>query len=61
MVLIGVKIKKDLLGMCKVLMVVLIGILIVSFVNLFIGSGGMSYIISIVCVIIFFGLIVYDN
>ncbi len=47
--------------MRKALMAALIGILIASLVNLFIGSGGMSYIISIVCVIIFSGLIAYDN
>ena len=42
-------------------MAALIGIIIASFVNLFIGSGGMSYIISIVSVLIFSGLIAYDN
>ncbi|HEN6800312.1 TPA: Bax inhibitor-1/YccA family protein [Streptococcus agalactiae] len=61
MALIGAKTKKDLSGMRKALMAALIGILIASLVNLFIGSGGMSYIISIVCVIIFSGLIAYDN
>ena len=39
----------------------LIGIIIASLVNMFIGSGTMSYIISIISVLIFSGLIAYDN
>ena len=54
-------VKKDLSGMAKALMAGLIGIIIASLVNMFIGSGTMSYIISIISVLIFSGLIAYDN
>ena len=39
----------------------MIGIIIASFVNMFIGSGMMSFVISIISVLIFSGLIAYDN
>ncbi|MFV8043537.1 Bax inhibitor-1/YccA family protein [Streptococcus pluranimalium] len=58
---IGATIKKDLSGMAKALMAALIGIIIASIVNIFMGSGTMSFIISIVSVLIFSGLIAYDN
>lgn len=61
MSLIGVTVKKDLSGMAKALIAALIGIIIASVVNIFIGSGAMSYIISILSVLIFSGLIAYDN
>ena len=61
MSMVGFFTKRDLSGMTKALMAALIGIIIASFVNLFIGSGGMSYIISIVSVLIFSVLIAYDN
>ncbi|MFU2206863.1 Bax inhibitor-1/YccA family protein [Streptococcus pluranimalium] len=61
MAAIGATIKKDLSGMSKALMAALIGIIIASVVNIFIGSGTMSFIISIASVLIFSGLIAYDN
>lgn len=61
MAVVGAVTKRDLSGMSKALMAGLIGILIASLVNLFIGSGGMSFIISIISVLIFSGLIAYDN
>ncbi|MEX2785147.1 Bax inhibitor-1/YccA family protein [Streptococcus sp. H49] len=61
MALIGVTTKRDLSGMAKALLAGLIGIIAASLINLFIGSGMMSYIISIVSVLIFSGLIAYDN
>ncbi|MGT2751338.1 Bax inhibitor-1/YccA family protein [Streptococcus orisasini] len=61
MALIGVTVKKDLSGMAKALIAALIGIIIASLVNIFIGSGTMSYVISILSVLIFSGLIAYDN
>ncbi|AXQ78112.1 Bax inhibitor-1/YccA family protein [Streptococcus chenjunshii] len=61
MALIGVTTKKDLSGMAKALLAGLIGIIVASLINLFIGSGTMSYIISVVSVLIFSGLIAYDN
>lgn len=61
MAIIGVTIKKDLSGMAKFLMAALIGMIVASIVNIFIGSGTMSFIISIVSVLIFSGLIAFDN
>lgn len=61
MALIGVVIKRDLSGIAKALIAGVVGIIIASFVNIFIGSGMISYIISIISVVIFSGLIAYDN
>lgn len=61
MSVIGIFVKKDLSGFRKALMAALIGIIIASVVNIFMGSGGMNFIISIVSVFIFSGLIAVDN
>lgn len=61
MALIGVSIKRDLSGMVKFLMAALIGIIVASLVNIFFASSTMSFVISIVSVLIFSGLIAYDN
>lgn len=61
MAAIGATIKKDLSGMAKALMAALIGIIIASVVNIFIRNDSMSFIISIASVLIFSGLIAYDN
>lgn len=61
MAVIGATVKKDLSGMAKALIAALIGVLVASIVNIFIGSGTMSYIISLLSVLIFSGLIAYDN
>lgn len=58
---VGATIKKDLSGLSKAFMAGIIGIIIATIINMFIGSGAMSYIISIISVIIFSGLIAYDN
>ena len=50
MALIGVSIKRDLSGMAKFLMAALIGIIVASLINIFIVS-----------ILIFSGLIAYDN
>ena len=42
-------------------MAALIGIIVASLINMFIGSGTMSFVISLVSVFIFSGLIAYDN
>lgn len=59
--LIGRVTNKDLSGMRKALMAALIGIVLASLVNIFLGSSGMSFMISIISVVIFSGLIAYDN
>ena len=61
MAAIGATIKKDLSGMAKALLAALIGIIIASVVNIFIRNDSMSFIISIATVLIFSGLIAYDN
>ncbi len=61
MAAIGATIKKDLSGMAKALLAALIGIIIASVVNIFIRNDSMSFIISIAFVLIFSGLIAYDN
>ncbi|MCS4488841.1 Bax inhibitor-1/YccA family protein [Streptococcus sciuri] len=61
MALIGVFVKRDLSGIAKAAMAMLIGVIIASVLNLFFANGMMSYIISLLSVIIFSGLIAYDN
>lgn len=61
MALVGTVIKRDLSGIAKFAMAAIIGILVASVVNIFLASSAMSYIISIVSVLIFAGLIAYDN
>ena len=55
---IGRVVKKDLSGMGRALMGVLIGVIIASVVNMFLRSSGMDYILSI---ILFAGLTAWDN
>lgn len=61
MALVGTVIKRDLSGIAKFAMAAIIGILVASVVNIFLASSAMSYAISIVSVLIFAGLIAYDN
>ncbi|MGT2950427.1 hypothetical protein BU202_04345 [Streptococcus cuniculi] len=61
MAVIGMTTKKNLSGMAQALYAALIGVIIASVVNLFLASSGMSFIISIISVFIFSGLIAYDN
>ncbi|WP_394404675.1 Bax inhibitor-1/YccA family protein [Streptococcus sp. 20-1249] len=61
MAVIGATTKKDLSAMGQALRAALWGIIIASLVNLFLSSSGMSFMISIVSVLIFSGLIAYDN
>jgi uncharacterized protein len=57
----GTVTKKDLSGMGSFLFMGLIGIIIASIVNLFIGSTFMDFVISVCGVIIFTGLTAYDT
>lgn len=61
MAAIGATTKKDLSGMAKALIAGLIGIIIAGLVNAFLDSGMMSLLISVVTVVIFSGLIAYEN
>ena len=61
MSLYGYTTKKDLSGMGSFLMMGLIGIVIASLVNIFMQSPGMSFVVSILGVLIFTGLTAYDT
>lgn len=60
MALIGTFVKKDLGGFARILTMVLIGVIIASVVNFFLGSGILDLIISVIGIVIFAGLTAYD-
>jgi FtsH-binding integral membrane protein len=57
----GYTTKRDLTAMGKFLFMGLVGIIIAGLVNMFMGSSGLSFIISVAGVLIFAGLIAYDT
>jgi FtsH-binding integral membrane protein len=57
----GYTTKRDLTGIGSFLFMGLIGIIIASIVNLFLASSGLSWVISIVGVLVFTGLTAYDT
>jgi FtsH-binding integral membrane protein len=59
--LIGYTTKKDLTGFGSFLIMGLIGLIVASVVNVFMQSGMMQFIISVVGVLIFSGLVAYDT
>ena len=61
MAAIGIFTKKDLSGMGRALMAVLVGLIIAMVVNIFLASGFFDYMISIAMVLVFSGLIAWDN
>jgi FtsH-binding integral membrane protein len=61
MSLYGYTTRSDLSGFGSFLMMGLIGIVIASLVNIFVGSSALQFVISIVGVIIFVGLTAYDT
>lgn len=61
MALLGYTTKKDLTGMGQMLFMALIGVIIATVVNMFVGSSTMQTIISYVGVLIFVGLTAYDS
>lgn len=61
MALYGLTTKRDLNSWASFLFMGLIGIVIASVVNIFMGSAMMHWIISIAGVIVFTGLAAYDN
>ena len=60
MAVVGFTTKTDLTKFGAILFMALIGIIIASVINMFLGSGMMDYIISFIGVLIFTGLIAYD-
>ena len=61
MALIGYTTKTDLTSVGKLLFMALIGLVIATIVNMFIGSSTMTMICSYVGVLIFVGLTAYDS
>jgi FtsH-binding integral membrane protein len=61
MSLYGYTTRSDLSGFGSFLMMGLIGIVIASLVNIFIGSSALQFAISIIGVIVFVGLTAYDT
>ncbi|HEM3701965.1 TPA: Bax inhibitor-1/YccA family protein [Streptococcus suis] len=61
MAVIGMTTKKNLSGMAQALRAALWGIMIASIINIFLRSSGISFAMSIVSVLVFSGLIAYDN
>jgi FtsH-binding integral membrane protein len=57
----GTVTKKDLSSWGAFLMMGLIGVIVASIINIFIGSSGMSWVISCAIVVIFTGLTAYDT
>ena len=57
----GYTTKRNLSGMGSFLMMGLFGLIIASIVNFFLASSMMSFVISVVGVLIFSGLIAYDT
>lgn len=58
--LFGYVTKKDLSPIGRFLIMSLFGIIIVSVINMFIGSSSLMYVISFVSVLVFSGLTAYD-
>ena len=61
MAAIGIFTKRDLSGMGRALMAALVGLIIAMVVNIFLASGFFDYMISIAMVLVFSGLIAWDN
>lgn len=61
MSLIGYTIKKDLSGMGRILMMLLIGLVIATVVNIFVKSSGLAILLNYVGVLVFVGLTAYDT
>lgn len=61
MALIGYTTRTDLTSVGKILFMALIGLVIATVVNIFVGSTGLQTIISYVGVLIFVGLTAYDT
>ena len=61
MALVGYTTKTDLTSLGKLLFMALIGLVIATVVNMFVGSTGFDYILSYVGVLSFVGLTAYDT
>lgn len=61
MSLYGYTTKRDLSGMGSFLMMGLIGVIIASVVNMFLGSSALQFAISVIGLLVFVGLTAYDT
>lgn len=61
MAAVGIFTKKDLSGLGRAMMAALIGLIIAMIVNIFLSSGFFDYMISVAMVLVFSGLIAWDN
>jgi len=61
MSLYGYTTKRDLSGWGSFLLMGLIGIIIASLVNLFVGSSALQFAVSVIGVLVFTGLTAYDT
>ena len=61
MSVIGLTTKRDLTGLGTICIIGLVGVVILGVVNIFIGSGFLSWIVTIVALPIFLGLTVYET
>ena len=57
----GYTTRRDLTAMGSFLMMGLFGIILASVVNIFLGSSGLAFVVSIIGVIVFTGLTAYDT
>jgi uncharacterized protein len=57
----GYTTKRDLSGLGRFLIIGLVGLLVAMVVNMFLGSMGLAFAISVIGVLIFAGLTAYDN
>lgn len=61
MSLVGFFIKRDLSGLGRILLMLLVGLIIATIVNIFLHNGALAAILNYVGVIIFVGLTAYDT
>jgi FtsH-binding integral membrane protein len=57
----GYTTKRDLSGLGSFLLIGLVGLIVASLINMFVQSGPMGFVISVVGVLIFAGLTAYDT
>lgn len=61
MAIYGMVTKKDLTRIGNVMMMLLIGVIVASFINIFLKSSGFDLLISFTAVILFVGLVAFDT
>jgi FtsH-binding integral membrane protein len=57
----GYTTKRDLSGFGSFLMIGLVGLIVASLINMFVQSGPMGFVISVIGVLVFAGLTAYDT